>query len=205
MNSNYNYNYNKKKFWVNDIKLNKYNEKLNPYILLNIVKDQYKKINNNKFFYLEDIDSYLIKFRLINILLVSSNNINIQKKIEYSNFLIIYLLKNLSFQNFTNTNIILKILLKIFYFIKPYKFKKIHKKQAYNFCKYNYKCKSYYEKKNCKFDHYSYHKICIDIQYIIDNKIYLDILNLKKYIVTLHYVIEHIYDEYFMYRYIKDI
>ena len=200
----YNYNFQKKKLWIQNINLNNHNKNLNPYFLLNMIKDENKKINNNKYFYLFSFDSIFITYKLNNILLIQSFNILLPKKIEYSNFLIIYLLKYISFTNTINITLIKKILSQILYFLKPFKFKMIYKKQSYNFCKYNYKCKSYYKKKNCNFDHYCYNKVCIDIKNILNQVNILNIENFRKYIVTIHYVIEHIYDEYFMYRYINN-
>lgn len=199
----YNYDYKANKRWTQDINLNHYDKNINPYELLKMIKDENKKINNSKYFYLFDCNSIFIIHKLNNILLVKSFNINLNKKIEYSNFLIIYLLRYISFVNTISYNIVHKILSQILLFIKPLKYKNINNKHSYNFCKYNYKCVSYYKKKKCDFDHCCYTKVSIDISNII-NKIYkLDIDSLKKNIVTLHYVIEHIYNEFFMYRYIN--
>lgn len=199
----YNYDYKSNKLWTQDINLNHYDKNINPYELLKMIKDENKKINNNKYFYLFDSDSIFIIHKLNNILLVKPSNINLNKKIQYSNFLIIYLLRYISFLNTISYNVVHKILSQILLFIKPLKYKNINNKHSYNFCKYNYKCVSYYKKKKCDFDHCCYTKVSIDISNII-NKIYkLDVDSLKKNIVTLHYVIEHIYNEFFMYRYIN--
>lgn len=203
-NITYHYNFEKKNLWIQDINPYSHNTNLNPYFLLNMIKDENKKNNNNKYFYLFNIDSIFINYKLTNILLTKPFHISLVKKIEYANFLIIYLLKYISFTNTINFKLTEQILLQIFHCLKPFKFRMIHKKQSYNFCKYNYKCKSYYKKKKCNFDHFCYNKVCIDIQNIIqqiNNRPNID--SLKKYIVTVHYVIEHIYDEYFMYRYIN--
>lgn len=199
----YNYNLERSQLWTKNVNLDNYNKIINPYYLLNMIKDEYSKINNNKYFYFFNINSVFIIFKLNNILLIKSFHISLSKKIEYSNFLIIYLLKYISLNNDIDLKVIKQILLKIFQFLKPFKFKIIKKKQSYNFCKYNYKCKSFVKKK-CDFDHFCYTKVCIDIQNIIYQIDKLNSDSLKKYIVTIHYVLEHIYDEYFMYRYIND-
>lgn len=201
----YQYNFLKNKLWIKDINFQKNNElsNTNPYLLNKIVRNEFKKVNNNKYFFLLDYSSIFITFKLNNILL--TNNYH-NKKLEYSHFLIIYLLKYISFSNQNDINIIKIILQKILFFLKPHKFELFNKKkQSYNFCKYSYKCKCFYKFKNCKFDHYCYNKLCIDIKNLNNNLYDLSKENIKKYIVTIHFVIEHIYDEFFMYRYINDI
>jgi len=200
----YNYNYLKNKLWSLNINFKDYNKGLNPYLLLKIIKEENNQNNNNKYFYLLDNNSIFIIHKLNNIILIKLKYLKIVKKLEYSHFLILYLLKYISFNNEIKYQVIENILKKIFYFLKPLKFKMNNKKQSYNFCKYNFQCKLYYEKKNCCFDHYPYGKLCIDIKNIITNIEHYNNENLKKYIVTVHYVIEHIYNEFFMYRYINE-
>ena len=202
----YEYNYLKKKLWIDNLNINNLNNlNLNPYLLNKFIKNEYKKIINNKYFYLLEFNSVFINFKLNNILLTNKEYINQLQKIEYSNFLIVYLLKYISFVNKNNFKKIDLLLSKISYFLKKNNFKLINKKQSYNFCKYSYKCKCYYNNNKCKFDHYCYNKLCIDIQNLKNNFYNLSKENIKKYIVTIHFVIEHIYDEYFMYRYINNI
>lgn len=203
----YKYNYHKNIFWTNDSNI-KYISKnnFNPYILSKLIKNEFKKNNNNKYFYLLTLNSIFINHKLNIILMTHTNKIPFKKKLDYSNFLIIYLLKYISFENNINLNILEILLSKIFYLLKQDKYiKRGNKKQSYNFCKYKYKCKSFYVKKSCNFDHYCYNKLCIDIQNLIHNLYKLSKEDIKKYIVTIHYVIDHLYDEYFMYRYINNI
>lgn len=203
----YQYNFLKNRLWITDITLTN-NEliNINPYLLNKIVRNEFKKVNNNKYFFLLDFSSIFITFKLNNILLINNDN---SKKLEHSHFLIVYLLKYTSFYSENNYDMIKIILKKILFFLKPYKFIASHKResknQSYNFCKYSYKCKCFYKNKKCKFDHYCYYKICIDIKNLHDNLYNLSKENIKKYIVTIHFVVDHIYDEYFMYRYINDI
>ena len=133
----YTYNYNTNNLWIKNINVNNYNQNLNPYLILKMIKDENKKNNNNKYFYLFNTDSIFIIHKLNNILLIKSFNINLNRKIEYSSFLIIYLLKYVTLVNKIDNKIVNKILLQIFNFLKTFELTTIHKKQSYNFCKYN--------------------------------------------------------------------